>query len=118
MRRSLALVLSASLVAGLGLVAASAAPAAPPAPAASAAAAPARGTITWHACDKDLGLKGFECGTLTVPLDWDNLANPLNASIELAIHRSTSSKRIGALTFNPGGPGEAALPLAAAIRDG
>ncbi|TEX50877.1 MAG: hypothetical protein B7C55_08490, partial [Actinomycetales bacterium mxb001] len=39
-------------------------------------------------------------------------------SIELAIHRSTSSKRIGALTFNPGGPGEAALPLAAAIRDG
>jgi len=117
MRRSLAFVLSTSLVAGLGMVAASAAPAAPPAPAAPAAA-PERGTITWHACDKNLDLKGFECGTLTVPLDWDNLANPRNASIELAIRRSTSPKRIGALTFNPGGPGEAALPLATAIRDG
>ena len=116
MRRSLVLVLSSSLVAGLGLVAASAAPAATPSPAASAAASPARGTITWHACDKDLGLKGFECGTLTVPRDWDDLTNPLNASIELAIHRSTSPNRIGALTFNPGGPGESGLESASDIR--
>jgi len=109
MRRPLALVLAASLVAGLGVVTASAAPAASP-------AASQRGTITWHACDKDLGLTGFECGTLTVPRDWDDLANPLNASIELAIYRSTARNRIGALTFNPGGPGESGLASASAIH--
>lgn len=117
MRRSFALVLSTSLIAGLGVVAASAAPAAPPPTVSAPAAGPQRGTITWHACEKDLDLKGFECGTLTVPLDWDNLANPLNASIAVAIHRSTSPKRIGALTYNPGGPGEAGVAIASAVRD-
>ena len=120
MRRSLPVVLSASLAAGLGLVAASAAPAATTpvsSPAASAAPSPERGTITWHACDKDLGLKGFECGTLTVPRDWDDLTNPLNASIELAVYRSTARNRIGALTFNPGGPGVSGLDSALGVRD-
>ncbi|MEK9810351.1 MAG: alpha/beta fold hydrolase [Candidatus Nanopelagicales bacterium] len=78
----------------------------------AAAAAGDRGTITWHDCDPDADLEGFECGTLTVPLDWDNLENPANAEIELALHRATSDKRIGALTFNPGGPGAAGLGIA------
>ena len=102
------------MLAGLGVVAATAAPAAPPAPAAAPAAAQ-RGTITWHPCTTDDSLAGFRCGTLTVPLDWDDLSNPSNASIELAVHTATSSKRIGALTFNPGGPGESGLALATAI---
>jgi pimeloyl-ACP methyl ester carboxylesterase len=79
----------------------------------AATAAPGdRGTITWHDCDPDADLDGFECGTLTVPLDWDDLDSPANAEIELAIHRATSDRRIGAFTSNPGGPGEAGLAIA------
>ena len=89
---------------------------APPLAAAAPAADGERGTITWHDCDPSLDLDGFECGTLTVPLDWDNLDNPANAEVALAIHRATSSKRIGALTFNPGGPGESGLSPGAAVR--
>mgnify|MGYP006273348217 CR=1 FL=1 len=88
----------------------------PAAPAAQPSADATRGTITWHACSTDVSLEGFECGTLTVPLDWDNLANPANASIELAVRRGTSRDRIGALTFNPGGPGESGLASAAGIH--
>ena len=116
MRRSLTLALAVSLIAGLGVVAATAAPAAPSAPTAPSVD-PARGTITWHACSSDDSLAGFKCGTLTVPIDWDDLSNPRNASIELAVHPATSANRIGALTFNPGGPGESGLSLATAIRE-
>lgn len=83
----------------------------------AAAAAGDRGTITWHDCSTDDSLAGFDCGTLTVPLDWDNLENPANAEIELAVHRATSDRRIGALTSNPGGPGESGLGIATAILD-
>jgi pimeloyl-ACP methyl ester carboxylesterase len=82
----------------------------------AATAAPGdRGTITWHDCDPDKDREGFECGTLTVPLDWDDLDNPANAEIELVIHRATSDRRIGAFTFNPGGPSESGLSFATEI---
>ena len=81
--------------------------------AAEPAADPARGTITWSDCP-DEGFDGFECGTLTVPLDWDDLANPANAEIALAVKRATG-KRMGYLSFNPGGPGESGLAIAASI---
>ena len=74
---------------------------------------PARGTITWGACP-DEGFDGFECGTLTVPLDWDNLANPANAEIALTVKRATG-KRMGFLSFNPGGPGGAGVPATPSI---
>jgi len=75
-----------------------------------------RGTITWVDCPEQ-DFDGFECGILTVPLDWDDLDNPANAEVALAVHRATSQNRIGALTFNPGGPGEEALSIASAILD-
>lgn len=65
-----------------------------------------RGGIAWSTCtDDSMTVNGWACGTLTVPLDWDDLANPANAEISFAILRSTATDRIGALTFNPGGPG-------------
>ena len=83
-----------------------------PAPAADAVAAsdPARGTIAWGDCPEK-GFKGFECGVLTVPLDWDDLANPANAEIAVTVKRATGG-RSGFLTFNPGGPGEAGMAAA------
>lgn len=73
----------------------------------------ARGTITWGECPAE-GYDGFECGVLTVPLDWDDLANPANAEIALTIKRATGKSR-GYLSFNPGGPGESGMASAPAI---
>jgi len=84
-----------------------------PATAAEPSADPARGTITWSDCPEK-GFDGFECGTLTVPLDWDDLANPANAEVALAVKRATG-KRMGYLSFNPGGPGESGLASAAGV---
>ena len=108
--------LTAALLTGPGV--ATATPAVAPAPAADTAAPAAaadgtRGTITWGECPAE-GFDGFECGTLTVPLDWDNLANPANAEIALTVKRATGKSR-GFLSFNPGGPGESGMASAPGI---
>lgn len=72
-----------------------------------------RGTITWGECPVE-GFKGYECGVLTVPLDWDDLANPANAEIAVSVKRATG-KRTGFLTFNPGGPGVSGLDFAPSV---
>lgn len=59
------------------------------------------GAIDWARCpDND----EIECGTLDVPLDYDN---PTGPTITLALQRAlaTGPDRIGSLLFNPGGPG-------------
>lgn len=89
---------------------------APPAqasPQAQESASATRGSITWHECPEDLA--GWRCGTLTVPLDWDDLANSADASIELVVKRA-SGKRLGFYTFNPGGPGGSGIELAADLH--
>ncbi|MGI9197296.1 MAG: alpha/beta fold hydrolase [Candidatus Nanopelagicales bacterium] len=53
-------------------------------------------------------VSGVECGRLTVPVDWFDLSNPGTGSIAYAIHRA-SVKRVGTLTYNPGGPGASGL---------
>ncbi|MEX1209926.1 MAG: alpha/beta hydrolase [Candidatus Nanopelagicales bacterium] len=101
-------------VLGVALILSSApALAADPVPPTAAVSDPQRGTITWDKCP-DEGFDGFECGTLTVPLDWDDLANPANAEIALTVKRATG-KRMGFLTYNPGGPGESGLDSASVI---
>ena len=82
-----------------------------PAGAAPAALDPAS-AITWSSCDDTMTAAGFECGALDVPVDWDDPANPGRASIAFAIKRSTAPDRIGAFTFNPGGPGGSGLASA------
>ncbi len=56
----------------------------------------------WKRCDV-----GFECATLTVPLDD---AHPAQGTVALALtrHRATG-KKIGSLIANPGGPGASAV---------
>ena len=97
--------LIAALLTGPGVATAAQTPAAPAAD--PAVTDPKRGTIAWDECPAR-GFDGFECGVLTVPLDWDDLANPANAEIALSVKRATG-KRMGFLSFNPGGPGESGM---------
>lgn len=66
-------------------------------------------TLTWHGCPKDL--KEWRCATLTVPRNWLDPADGLTVDVELAV-RAATGQRIGALTFNPGGPGGSGLDSA------
>lgn len=65
-------------------------------------------TLDWRACDA-----GFECTTVTAPLDW---AEPSRGEIELSVIRSraTGGDPVGSLLTNPGGPGASGVGL---IRD-
>jgi len=68
--------------------------------------APEIPVLAWQACAAT-GQSGFECATAQVPLDYKN---PDGAAIHIAVikHAATdSSRRIGSLFFNPGGPGGA-----------
>ena len=70
----------------------------------AAAVVPAPGRLSsWKGCGN-----GFQCATLTVPLDE---AKPALGTVGLALtrHRATGSHRIGSLITNPGGPGESAV---------
>ena len=75
-----------------------------------------RGTITWSDCTDD-SMVDWRCGKLTVPLDWDNLANPRNAEIAFALKPSLAPDRIGAFTYNPGGPGGDGISGAMRVRE-
>jgi pimeloyl-ACP methyl ester carboxylesterase len=69
--------------------------------------------IAWHACDD-----GFQCGTLTVPLD---AAMPDGPTLGLAVIRERARQpahRIGSLVFNPGGPGAPGVSFLTAVAAG
>lgn len=75
----------------------------------AAQAAPAVSRINWSPCYQQFG--PYECGTLQVPLDYDN---PGAAAISLALIRlraTDPAHRIGSLFLNPGGPGGSGVDL-------
>jgi pimeloyl-ACP methyl ester carboxylesterase len=54
--------------------------------------------VSWRGCGD-----GFECSTVTVPVDWDA---PGGTTLDLAvIRRKATGSRIGSMLVNPGGPG-------------
>ncbi|WP_114853631.1 alpha/beta hydrolase [Brachybacterium sp. YJGR34] len=58
--------------------------------------------IEWGPCE-DLTTERAECGSLTVPLVWND---PSAGDIEIAVGRiGASGERTGSLVINPGGPG-------------
>ncbi|HSN44665.1 MAG TPA: alpha/beta fold hydrolase, partial [Propionibacteriaceae bacterium] len=61
-------------------------------------------SITWRECGRHL------CGTLAVPLDWDD---PDGEAITLALRMAPASTRTGVLFVNPGGPGGSGQDLVA-----
>ena len=100
-RRPLTALIAALAVVASGFVAA---------PAASAdSVAPAPGGYTpaaveWKACPKDQFPKDYECGSVLVPLDWNDVGG---TKISLAVTRlqHTTQRYQGVLLVNPGGPG-------------
>jgi len=56
--------------------------------------------VDWKSCESS----GMTCASVTAPIDW---ATPSAGSLKLAVirHVTTSSKRVGSLLINPGGPG-------------
>jgi len=92
----------------IGTAAALVAITAPTVPAAAAPTAPPR--LVWRACGG-----GFQCSTLSVPVDWDQPAGP-HVSLAVARHLAQDpSQRIGSLVINFGGPGD---PGAESLREG
>lgn len=64
--------------------------------------------VAWKTCGS-----GFECGTLTVPLDYEH---PEKGTVGIALkrHRARSpARRIGSLLYNPGGPGDSGVDAVA-----
>ncbi len=82
-------------------------------------------SLTWGGCARfdipdveDLGTPGWECTTLTAPMDPFGDTDQ-NGSVELAMtrHRATGDRR-GAILINPGGPGGDGLSTAWGVRGG
>jgi pimeloyl-ACP methyl ester carboxylesterase len=110
------------LVAALGVIAALLTVGIGRGPSALAATStPTAGTLAWKACGG-----GFQCATLSVPVDW---SQPTGPQVGIAVSRrlaSQPSERIGSLVVNFGGPGDpgaeslrqgGAASLPAAVRD-
>ncbi|MCU1513738.1 MAG: peptidase [Microbacteriaceae bacterium] len=66
--------------------------------------------VSWSKCES----AGLTCATVTAPIDW---AKPASGTVKLALirHVTTSSKRVGSLLVNPGGPGGSGYEM---VRDG
>ncbi|MGC5287589.1 alpha/beta hydrolase [Micromonospora sp. DT231] len=70
------------------------------------------GRIDWRVCADPADDPGTRCGTLRLPVDW---ARPGGETFELALARRPAADpaaRIGALVFNPGGPGLSGVDVA------
>ena len=103
MKRFILAVLVVALVGALALPAGSVPERRKPAPTATTTTwppLPAFDTaIAWSDCGD-----GFDCGTLTVPVDW-KVPTGEKVGIALIRHPAESSDRLGALVVNYGGPG-------------
>jgi len=78
-------------------------------PSTATVAAEPRAALDWRSCGSSLPSKA-RCATLTVPRDWGNAR--VDGSYRIAVAKLPAEKpseRIGVITFNPGGPGSAAV---------
>jgi len=66
--------------------------------------------IDWQSCNQD-----FQCATLAVPIDYKNLAT---GTFEIALlkYEARTSKKLGSLIVNPGGPGGSGVDYAYAAE--
>lgn len=72
--------------------------------AAQATAGPARLTVSWQPCHRELGFP-FECARVRVPLDYDGSDRGLISLALVRLPATDPARRIGSLFLNPGGPG-------------
>jgi pimeloyl-ACP methyl ester carboxylesterase len=66
--------------------------------------------INWQSCNQD-----FQCATLAVPIDYEKLST---GTFEIALLRyeARTSKKLGSLIVNPGGPGGSGVDYAYAAE--
>jgi pimeloyl-ACP methyl ester carboxylesterase len=66
--------------------------------------------INWQSCNQD-----FQCATLAVPIDYEKLST---GTFEIALlkYEARTSKKIGSLIVNPGGPGGSGVDYAYAAE--
>ncbi|MGW8484614.1 alpha/beta hydrolase [Microbacterium sp. NPDC055903] len=64
--------------------------------------------LSWTACGT-----GFDCTTVTAPLDWENPSSGEVMELSVVRHQATD-EALGSLLTNPGGPGASGVEL---IRD-
>jgi pimeloyl-ACP methyl ester carboxylesterase len=74
----------------------------------------------WGSCERFVGdvsaIPTAQCGTVSVPVDWNNPAKPDGAKAQLAVIRvPASGEKIGVLVVNPGGPGASAVDTVASM---
>ncbi len=74
----------------------------------------------WGSCEQFIGdttsIPTAQCGTVAVPVDWNNAAKPEGAQAQLAVIRiPASGEKIGVLVVNPGGPGASAVDTVATM---
>ncbi len=108
LRISLALCTTALTIASVAMPAGAQERKVPPA-AVSADSAP----LSWRACEGAPTVSASRCAEIAVPLDWHA---PGSTRVNLRFARLSAAKpteRIGALFFNPGGPGGSAADIAA-----
>lgn len=65
-------------------------------------------TLAWEQCGA-----GFDCTTVTAPLDWENPADGREMELNLVRHQATATPK-GSLLINPGGPGSSGADF---VRD-
>ena len=63
--------------------------------------------LAWKGCDD-----GFECATLTVPLDYDEPDGDTIGISVIRLKARRAGRRIGSLVLNPGGPGGSGVEFA------
>lgn len=100
-RRSALLALGVAALTALGLLTAG--------PAAASERGSGTPGIAWGPCDPPGA--DLQCGTLSVPLDWDE---PRGRKIDIAVMRKLAAnpkQRIGSMFVNPGGPGQSGVDL-------
>ncbi|MFG1906681.1 alpha/beta hydrolase [Kribbella sp. NPDC048928] len=73
--------------------------------------AAAAGSLDWKAC-KPGAVE--QCATLTVPLDWSKPSGPTTTVFVAKVPAKDQKHKLGALFFNPGGPGGAGGSIFAA----
>jgi pimeloyl-ACP methyl ester carboxylesterase len=74
----------------------------------------------WGGCeqwvDDTSRIPTAQCGTVSVPMDWNDPAKPEGAQAQLAVIRiPATGDRIGVLVVNPGGPGSSAVDTVAGM---
>ncbi|KIW16816.1 hypothetical protein PV08_04006 [Exophiala spinifera] len=72
--------------------------------------------IKWGPCSDDSDNPNLDCGTLEVPMDWDNTGGS-KIKLDVARLRTNGTNKLGSIFVNPGGPGGPARDICAGLSE-